>query len=141
MEKLKISYLRENDKHIINTDHISLGQIVIDHSNVASEDRKGVAKQFVAIASVYCYCATLADAMETRGLKYKNIQATAELVTGKNEKNANKILNISIDVQVDIDEADKELFERVQMVMRNGCIVTNSIHDGIEMEYNLRSTF
>ncbi len=141
MEKIEVSYLRDGDKHIIETSNPTLGKIVIDHEGVAPELKLGIAKQFLAAASLQCYCATLAQAMDARDFKYKSIKATANLFTGKNDQNLNKILNVDLDINVEIDEKDKEAFERIQKIMRSGCIVTNSIHDGINMNYNLQAEF
>ncbi len=49
-------------------------------------------------------------------------------------------LEIVLDVTVEIDDDDYDTFERIKKVMRNGCLVTSSLHDGIEMKYNLDAT-
>lgn len=137
MAHLEVSYSREGNKHIVATGNKALGDIIIDTTDVPAEERNGTAKQLLCASTLYCYCSALTSAMEARGLEYKDIKAKAILEAGNNDKNVSRVLSITLDVQVEIDEEDLDTFERIQKVMRNGCLVTSSLHDGIEMNYNL----
>ncbi|MGX8717540.1 MAG: OsmC family peroxiredoxin, partial [Desulfovibrio sp.] len=66
---------------------------------------------------------------------------SATLDVGANEKGQSRVQKITIDANVGIDEEDLDLFERVARIMKNGCLVTGSLHDGIEMAYNLNPVY
>ncbi len=134
---LEVGYTREGTKHVISTGNKALGDIVIDTDGIPAEERNGTAKQLLCSSALFCYCSALMSAMEARGVECKGLKANAVLTAGNNDKNVSRVLNIDLNVNVDIDEEDLDTFERIQKVMRNGCLVTSSIHDGIHMNYNL----
>ncbi len=137
MSGIKVSYSRQGEKHVIKTGNAALGDIVINTENIPAEERNGTAKQLLCSSALFCYCSALVSAMEARGLEYKSIKAEANLTAGNNANNVSRVLDIELDVKVEIDEDDYDTFERIQKVMRNGCLVTSSIHDGIHMNYKL----
>ena len=135
--QLTVSYHREGDLHTIETGGAALPRIVIDNRNVPAEQRGGTAKQLLGSAALFCYASALVAAMETRALKYQSLDLSATLDVGANEKGQSRVQKTTIEAKVGVDEEDLDLFERVARVMKNGCLVTGSLHDGIEMEYNL----
>ena len=135
--QLTVSYHREGDLHTIETGGAALPRIVIDNRNVPAEQRGGTAKQLLGSAALFCYASALVAAMETRALKYQSLDLSATLDVGANEKGQSRVQKITIEAKVGVDEEDLDLFERVARIMKNGCLVTGSLHDGIEMEYNL----
>ena len=102
-----------------------------------ADQRGGTAKQLLGAAALYCYAAALNAAMEARGLKYNSLDLTALMDVDANEKGQSRVLKITITANVGIDEEDLDTFDRVARVMKNGCLVTGSLHDGIAMEYKL----
>ena len=135
--QLTVAYHRNGDVHTIETGGAALGNIVIDNTNVPADQRGGTAKQLLGAAALYCYAAALNAAMEARGLKYNSLDLTALMDVDANEKGQSRVLKISITANVGIDEEDLDTFDRVARVMKNGCLVTGSLHDGIAMEYKL----
>ncbi len=135
--QLTVAYHRNGDVHTIETGGAALGNIVIDNTNVPADQRGGTAKQLLGAAALYCYAAALNAAMEARALKYNSLDLTATMDVDANEKGQSRVQKIAITANVGIDEEDLDLFDRVARVMKNGCLVTGSLHDGIEMEYKL----
>ena len=135
--QLTVAYHRNGDVHTIETGGAALGNIVIDNTNVPADQRGGTAKQLLGAAALYCYAAALNAAMEARGLKYNSLDLTALMDVDANEKGQSRVLKITITANVGIDEEDLDTFDRVARVMKNGCLVTGSLHDGIAMEYRL----
>ncbi len=135
--QLTVAYHRNGDVHTIETGGAALGNIVIDNTNVPADQRGGTAKQLLGAAALYCYAAALNAAMEARALKYTSLDLTALMDVDANEKGQSRVMKITITANVGIDEEDLDLFDRVARVMKNGCLVTGSLHDGIEMEYKL----
>lgn len=137
--QLSVRYHRNGDVHTIETGGSALGSIVIDNTNIPADQRGGTAKQLLASAAIFCYASALNAAMETRALKYQSLDVTAEMTVDANEKGQSRVQKIVITANVGIDEEDLDLFERVARVMKGGCLVTGSLHDGIEMEYKLNA--
>ena len=135
--QLTVAYHRNGDVHTIETGGAALGNIVIDNTNVPADQRGGTAKQLLGAAALYCYAAALNAAMEARALKYTSLDLNAVMDVDANEKGQSRVMKITITANVGIDEEDLDLFDRVARVMKNGCLVTGSLHDGMEMEYQL----
>ncbi len=139
--EMTVSYAKCGDVHTIHTGGAALGDIIIDNTGIPSDQRGGTAKQLLGAAAVYCYASALTAAMEARGLHYGSLDVSATLEVGSNDKGQSRVLKMVIRAVVGIDEEDQDLFERVARVMKGGCLVTGSLHDGIEMEYQLSSSW
>ena len=77
--QLSVSYQRNGDLHTIHTGGAALGDIVIDNSRVPAEQRGGTAKQLLGASALFCFCAALNSALESRGVRYEDLRATATL--------------------------------------------------------------
>lgn len=139
--QLSVSYQRNGDIHTIHTGGAALGDIVIDNNGVPEDQRGGTAKHLLGAAALFCYAASLNSAMECRGLRHNSLELSATLEADTNDKGQSRVKKISIHAAVGIDEEDLDHFERVARVMKGGCLVTGSLHDGIEMEYDLRAEY
>lgn len=139
--EMTVSYKRHGDVHTIHTGGAALGDITIDNTGIPADERGGTAKQLLGAAAVYCYASALTAAMEARGLHYGPLDISATLEVGSNDKGQSRVLKMVIRAVVGIDEEDQDLFDRVARVMKGGCLVTGSLHDGIEMEYQLSSSW
>lgn len=138
---LKVSYSFKDDVHTIDTGSSVLPQIIIDNRGIPQEQRGGTAKQLLAGASLYCYGSMLAAALLARDVEFEDLRATAELEIGRNEKGKSRVLKMTIRCSVRVNERDEAIFQRVQKMMSQGCLVTGSLHDGIAMEYELEPIF
>ena len=138
---LTLSLHRKGNVSVIETGGQALKNIVIDNTDIPEEQRGGTAKQLLGAAALYCYAASLTAAMEARALRYTSLNLSATLDVGNNEKGQSRVLKITITADVGIDEDDIDLFERVARVMKGGCLVTGSLHDGIAMVYELNPVY
>lgn len=134
---MSISYSRQGDVHTIETGGAALPRIVVDNSSLPEDQRGGTAKQLLGAAAVYCYMSALCSALDARGIEYEKVGATATLDVGSNDLGQGRVKKIAIDAAITLSEDDEPAFERVAKVMRQGCLITGSLHDGIQMSYNL----
>jgi osmotically inducible protein OsmC len=141
MASMNVSYSRKGDVHSIETGGQALGTLIIDNTPVAPDARGGTAKQLLAASALYCYCGALAGALDARGVRYSAIRADAVLETGNNDLGQGRVKKIGIEARVTLSEEDADTFERVERIMRSGCLVTGSLHDGIRMEYDLQPVY
>lgn len=134
-------YTREGNVHTIDFGIPAMGKLVIDYDNVSKDDRAGIAKALLSTSALACYVSTLGTALETRGANFTKISAEANLVLGQNDNNQARVSGLDLDTSVILDGDDDEIFERCQKIMRNGCLVTASIHEGIHMNYSLKPDY
>ncbi|WP_320174540.1 OsmC family protein [Maridesulfovibrio sp.] len=137
MAQLTVSYDRAGDKQVIDTNSKVLGEIAIDYSEIPADQRGGTAKQLLAASTLHCFCGSLAKALETRGAEYERITGTATLETGVDDKKRARVTGITLDVTVHMDEDYGFIFDRVEKIMRKGCLITASLHEAFPMTYNL----
>ena len=120
--QLSVSYQRNGDLHTIHTGGAALGDIVIDNSRVPAEQRGGTAKQLLGASALFCFCAALNSALESRGVRYEDLRATATLDVDTNAGGQSRVLRITIDASLSLDEEDEDTFERVRKIMSRGCL-------------------
>lgn len=138
---MTITYTRQGDVHTLETGGAALPRIVIDNSNIAEDQRGGTAKQLLGCSALFCYMSAFVGALNARDVNFSDVQASAELEVGANELGQGRVKKIVVNASVAIDEDDSPMFQRVEKLMRNGCLITGSLHDGIEMEYHIHARY
>jgi uncharacterized OsmC-like protein len=141
MAELTVSYKRKGEIHNIQTCSPVMGELTIDQTDVPEDQRGGTAKQLLASSALYCFCSTLAKALETRGAVFSSIEGKATLETGLDDKKRTRVTKISIDVTVFMDEENEFVFERVEKIMQQGCLVTASLEKAFPVTYALHHKF
>ncbi len=136
-----VRYTKKGDVHTFETGLPAFEKIVIDQTDVPEEERGGVAKQLLACAALSCYTAALAGALDARGSSYTSITGEATLGLGPNEVGQGRVKNMVLEVRVDLPKGDAEIFNRCAKIMRQGCLVTGSLHEGMEVTYDLKPNF
>lgn len=136
-----VRYSKKGDVHTFDINLPGLEKIVIDHTGIAPEQRSGVAKALLEAAAIACYSASLAGALEARKANCKAITAEADINFGTNAVGQHRITGMKLDFSVELSPDDAPIFERCAKIMRNGCLVTGSLHDGMDMEYQLRAVY
>ena len=132
-----VKYTRQGDVHTFDIGLPGLEKIVIDHTGVPEEQRGGVAKQLLACAALSCYTAALAGALEARGAHYTVITAESGMELGANDVGQGRVRRMHLDVSVELPAQDSDIFNRCAKIMKKGCLVTGSLHEGIDMTYDL----
>lgn len=138
---MQVTYSRKGDVHSIDTGGAALKIITVDNTNLNEDERGGSAKQLLGASALLCYCSALTAALNARGIKYDNLKASADIEVGLNDVKKSRIKCIKISACADISEDDEDVFERIKRIMQQGCLVTGSLQDGIEMEYALEANY
>lgn len=136
-----VKYSRQGNVHTIDFDIPAIDKIVLDFDKIPEEERAGLAKAFLAAANLTCYVGTLGSALTARGANFSAIDAVAHLELGHNENKQARVTGMNLDVKVTMDGDDDAIFERCQKILKNGCVVTGSVHEGIHMNYNLEAEY
>ena len=115
----------------------TFGVISIDGEQIPAEERPGTAKKLLASSALYCYCAALDKALETRSAKYRRIEGKATVRTGTDDKGRGRVTGIDLDVTVFMDQEYEFIFDRVEKIMKQGCLITGSLEAAFPVKYNL----
>ncbi len=135
--ELTVSLSREGGIIDLDLESVALGTVHIDSEKLSADERAGTAKKLLAASALYCYCAALDKALDARNAKYDKIEGKATLETGVDDKGRGRVTSIRLDVTVRMDQEYEFIFDRVEKVMKQGCLVTGSLEPGIKMIYNL----
>ncbi len=137
----KVKYTRKGDVQTFEIGIPGLEKIVIDQTGVPADQRGGVAKGLLGAAALACYGAALGGALDARGAKFEDIEAEADLTLGPNSVGQGRVKKIDLHTKVKLDEVYSQIFDRCVKIMRSGCLVTGSLHEGIEMTYDLQADY
>ena len=137
----EVTYLRKGDVQTFATGLAGLGTITVDHGGVAAEERNGLAKQLLASSALACYGSMLAATLEARDVPYASISGTATLELGPNKAGQGRVKNMVLTFTVDLPEKYADVFERCAKIMKNGCLVTGSMHEGFTVSHVLNPVY
>lgn len=136
--ELSVSITRQGSKVDLDMESAAFGVLSIDGEAIPAEERPGTAKKLLASSALYCYCAALDKALETRSAKYRKIEGKATVQTGTDDKGRGRVVGLSLDVTVHMDQEYEFIFDRVEKIMRQGCLITGSLEGAFPVTYNLQ---
>lgn len=136
-----VTYTRKGDVQTFETGLASLGTFSVDHTGLAPEERNGLAKQLLASSALACYGSMLAATLEAREVPYTAINGKASMELGPNKSGQGRVKKIVLEFSVDLPEAYADVFERCSKIMKNGCLVTGSLHEGSEVTHMLNANY
>ena len=140
--ELSVSIARRGAKVDLDMESAVFGVISIDGEQIPAdgeviEGAASVAKKLLASSALYCYCAALDKALETRSAKYRRIEGKATVRTGTDDKGRGRVTGIDLDVTVFMDQEYEFIFDRVEKIMKQGCLITGSLEAAFPVKYNL----
>jgi len=134
-----VQYKREGDDgHFLSMGSDAFADIRIDYTGIPQEQRGGTANRLLCAAALYCFASTFASALKARGARIKSLTGRAIPEKGRDDYHRTKIKQINIEIDVDVEEEDKPILEKCQKIMEQGCLVTYSLGEGIEVEHSIR---
>jgi len=136
-----VKYIHEGDIHTVELGVAGLEKIIIDYTGVPTEERTGIARALLAAASLSCYATALEKLLTVRGASFESIVAEATLTFATNEAGQARIEKMDLDAVVEMNKDDSAIYDRCSKIMKQGCLITRSLHEGIEMSYALKADF
>lgn len=70
-------------------------------------------------------------------LKIRRIEGKATVRTGTDDKGRGRVTGIDLDVTVFMDQEYEFIFDRVEKIMKQGCLITGSLEAAFPVKYNL----
>lgn len=138
-KEVVVEYRRDgDDKHILFLNTKAIPEIRIDYTGIPKDARAGTAQRLLAASALYCFASTLGGALATRNAIIKSLTGRAVSDKDKDEYYRTKVNNIQIEVEVDVNDGDLPTLERCEKIMENGCLITYSLNEGIEVEHTIK---
>jgi uncharacterized OsmC-like protein len=132
---ISVEYRRESDDiHVLSTGSPALPEIRIDYTGIPVDQRAGTATRLLCAAALYCQAATLGAALSSRGAKIGSLTGAAVPERGRDERGRSKVSKIALQMQVEVGAADQAVLNKCRLIMRNGCLITNSLESGVATE-------
>lgn len=135
-----VDYKRiSGDEHQLTMNAKGLPEIKIDRKGIAKEELSNdhYGARLLCAAALSCFTNTFGNALIRNGADVKNMTAKATIEKDKDEVMRTKFTSMLLEVDVELDEADAPVFEKVKENMMAGSLVTYSLEDAIEMEYEI----
>ena len=135
---LKIDYERlNNDEHLLKMDSEAFSDIHINYTDIPIEKRDGTAVKLLGASTLYCFGATLGAALVTRGVDVKSLSGSVLVTKEKDEVRRTKVTQMTICMNVEIDDKDEAVLEKCRKIMTRGCFMTYTLEDSIDIEYEI----
>lgn len=127
-----------------NRDKFTVGakavpEIIMDFSAITPEERnqESMGARMLCVAALSCYCNTMVNAFKRNNVEVKSLRASATANKEKDEVNRTRYVGIDIHVEVGLAERDRAVFEAVKDNMLNGSLLTYSLEEGMEVDYDI----
>ena len=130
--------LTENGDYYIKLSHDALEDIEVSLSQVPEDRRGGVARALLSASALYCMAGSINYILKARKVPVKDITGAASIRMGKNEKGQDVVESITLDVDVDIPDANKPELERCIKYLEDGCLITRGLKKGIKVTNNIK---
>ena len=92
------------------------------------------AAMMLSSAIGHCLSSSLMFCMEKSRGAVEDVQADVETSLTRNEKGRWRIAGIKVNMNVNVDDVDKEKLERCKGIFEDFCIVTASVREGIKID-------
>lgn len=127
-----------------NRDKFNVGakavpEIIMDFSSITPEERnqESMGSRMLCVAALSCYCNTMVNAFKRNNVEVKSLTASAAAKKDKDEVNRTRYVELDIHVEVGLEEKDRAVFESVKDNMLNGSLLTYSLEEGMEVDYDI----
>ncbi len=105
---------------------------------VRQEEHMGA--RLLLAAALTCYVNTMSGDLTRLGAEtVPEIRSEAEIQKEKGSNLRTRYTHIGINVEADVDDKDKAVFETVRSSLLNGSLVTYSLEEEIDVDYNIEA--
>jgi len=129
----------DENRDLFKVNAKAVPEIIMDFSKITPQERneEHMGARILCVAALACYTNTFVNALERNGAVVKSMTASASTSKEKDEVNRTRYTELTLNVEVGLDEKDRETFETVKDSMLNGSLLTYSLEEGMEVDYNL----
>ena len=121
----------------ISFDHGAVNDIVVALSKVPEDKRHGVARKFLAASVTYCMTGYILYFLKRKGVDVSDIHTSSQIHIGKDESGSSAVKEIDLHITVDIPEKDLNILESCRTILKNGCLISKSLENGIAVNRSI----
>lgn len=125
---------------VFKTGARSLPEIRFDFADLTREEVNGehLGARLLLCAALACYTNTFVNALKATGVETRSLSARAIIEKERDDILRTRYTRILLELEVGVDEKDDATFERIREDMERGSLLTYSLEEGIETEYDVR---
>jgi len=126
-------------QQVFKTGAKSLNEIRFDFSNLNEEEvnTEHLGARLLLCAALSCYTNTFTNNLHAKGVDVHSMAARATIKKEKDDMRRTKYTTILLELKVGVDDKNEAIFERVRGDMERGSLLTYSLDEGIEVEYDV----
>jgi organic hydroperoxide reductase OsmC/OhrA len=111
----------------------------IDDTNKDEVDMLGPnPSRLLGLALLGCLSASFIFCLKKKNLGLDDLNATAELTVGRNEKGFWRVKKVDVEININIsDPASRKRADQCKKMFEQYCVVTQAVREGIDVEVNL----
>jgi uncharacterized OsmC-like protein len=137
-EKIHAHVRRENGyKSSVTFDELKGVELHMDEPKPVGMSEGPSAAMMMSSAIGHCLSSSLMFCIEKSRGTVKDMRADVETSLTRNENGRWRVAGIKVDMKVDVDDIDKEKFERCKGIFEDFCIVTESVREGVKIDVHV----
>ena len=135
---VELQVLEDQDYKVeVSFDHGAIDDFVVALSKVPEDKRFGVARKLLTASVSYCMTGYIRSFLKTKGVDVSDIHASSQIHMDKDDSGSSVVKEIDLHITVDIPEKDEYVLERCRTIMKNGCLVSKSLENGIAINRSI----
>lgn len=139
-ETMTLSFERSSDANWkINTGSVAMPVLSYDSSALTPDQKANehMGGRFLVAAAIACYTNTLWNDIKRAAGKPVRMTAEATVIKEKTDSLRTAFTHIDLRVQVSAEDLDEAAFETIQTGLYRGSLVTHSMEEGLEFDYEI----
>ena len=110
------------------------GRLHSDEPKPLGREEGFTAEMLLNSAVGHCLTSSLVFCMEKSRVPVKDVEADLVTTLKRNEKGRWRVDAIKVNLRVNVDDKDKDKFERCRGMFQDFCIVSTSIREGVKID-------
>lgn len=137
-EKIHTHLKREDGyRFSITFDELPGAKIYSDEPAPVGKSEGPTAAMMLSSAVGHCLSSSLLFCLEKSRVKPKDLETDVETTLARNEKGRWRVSGIKVNLNIEVDDVDKEKLERCKGMFEDFCIVSASVREGIDISVDL----
>lgn len=135
LTKLK---LLQGYKFKVKFDVAGMPDLIVDELEPLGTNSGPTPTRLLSTAVGHCLSSSLLFCLNKARINIRDLETVVKAVTERNEEGLLRIMQLEVQMQIDIDEADKIRLANCLNIFENYCTVTQSVKKGIEVTVNVK---
>jgi len=139
-ETMTLNFERESDSNWkIFTGSAAMPVIDYDSSGLTAEQKgnEHMGGRFMVVGAIACYTNSLWNDIKRAAGKPVKMKASATVSKEKTDSMRTAFTHIDLSVEVSAEDLDEPAFERIRDALYRGSLVTYSLEEGVEFDYEI----